>query len=79
MTFLAAAWFCGAFSVADIALFMQVLFARRLHGPKLDGFPALASWYARTAARPSVAPVASDVAEADRTLSPALSNWPLSS
>jgi glutathione S-transferase len=73
------AWFGGAFSVADIALFTSILFAQRLHGPKLDGFPALAEWYARTAARPSVAPVASDVAEADRTLSPALSNWPLPS
>jgi glutathione S-transferase len=72
-------WFGGTFSVADIALFMSVLFAQRLHGPKLDGFPALAEWYARTAARPSVASVASDVAEADRTLSPDLATWAASS
>lgn len=69
------AWFCGAFSVADIALFMQVLFAQRLHGPKLDGFPALAAWYARARERPSIAPAAAEIAEADRTLSPALATW----
>ena len=69
------AWFGGAFSVADIALFMAVLFVQRLHGPKLDGFPALAGWYARAAERPSIAPVVSEVAEADRTLSPALATW----
>lgn len=69
------AWFCGAFSVADIALFMQVLFAQRLHGPRLDGFPALAAWYARAGDRPSIGPAAAEIAEADRTLSPALATW----
>ena len=69
------AWFCDAFSVADIALFMQVLFAQRLHGPKLDGCPALAAWYARAGERPSTAPAAAEIAEADRTLSPALATW----
>lgn len=69
------AWFCGAFSVADIALFMSVLFAQRLHGPKLDGFPALTAWYARAASWSSVASVAAEIAEADRTLSPALAAW----
>ena len=69
------AWFGGAFSVADIALFMAVLFVQRLHGPKLDSFPALAGWFARAAERPSIAPLVSEVADADRALSPALVTW----
>ena len=69
------AWFCGAFSVADIALFMAVLFVQRLHGPRLGGFPAFAAWYARAKERESIAVVGAEVAEADRTLSPALATW----
>src|SRR5690606_27005401 len=38
-------YFCGRFSVADIALFMTVLFALRLKGPRLDGHPGLAAWH----------------------------------
>lgn len=68
-------WFSGGFSVADIALFMSALFVQRLHGPKLDGSPALASWYARAAERPSVAPIVAEVAAADRVLSPSLAIW----
>jgi glutathione S-transferase len=63
-------YFCGAFSVADIALFMAVLFALRLKGPSLDGHPAFAAWYARVRARPAVTKVADEVAAADRVLSP---------
>lgn len=63
-----------ALTVADIALFMTVLFALRLRGPKLDGFPALAGWYERLSARPAFAKVLSEVAAADRELSPALFN-----
>ena len=33
--------FCGGFSVADIAMFMTVLFVLRLRGPRLAGFPVL--------------------------------------
>lgn len=65
-------WFCGAFSVADIALFMSLTFARRLQGPRLDGHPALAAWFARTEARPAVAKVAAEIREADRLLSRAV-------
>lgn len=65
-------YFCGAFSVADIALFMMVLFALRLKGPKLDAHPALAAWYARVAQRHPAAKVAAEIAAADRELSPAL-------
>jgi glutathione S-transferase len=65
-------YFCGRFSVADIALFMTVLFALRLKGPRLDGHPALAAWYVRVGTRPSAVKVAAEMAAADRELSPAL-------
>jgi glutathione S-transferase len=68
-------WFAERFSVADIALFMIVLYARRLHGPGLDGFPSLAGWFARTAQRPAVAPAVAEIAAADLSLSPALAKW----
>jgi glutathione S-transferase len=63
-------YFCGDFSVADIAMFMTVLFVRRLRGPRVAGFPALAAWYARIGARPSAAKAAAEIAAADRELSP---------
>lgn len=63
-------YFCGEFSVADIAMFMTVLFVLRLRGPRLAGFPALAAWYARVGARPSAAKAAAEIAAADRALSP---------
>lgn len=66
------AFACGSFSVADIALFMTVLFALRLNGPRLDGFPSLAAWHDRVATRPSAAKVVSEIAAADRELSPVL-------
>jgi glutathione S-transferase len=65
-------YFCGEFTVADIAMFMSILYVLRLKGPPLDGHPALAAWYRRTRARPAVARVAYEVAAADRELSPAL-------
>ena len=69
-------WFGAiSFSAADIALFMAVLFTRRLHGPGFEGFPALGAWFARAGARPSVQPAAAEIAEADRLLSPALARW----
>ena len=66
-------YLCGNFSAADIAMFMVLLFALRLKGPRLDAHPAVAAWYARVGARPAVARVAQEVAAADRELSPALS------
>jgi len=60
----------GAFSVADIATFMMVLWALRLRGPRLDGHAALAAWYARVGARPAGRRLASEIAAADRALSP---------
>jgi glutathione S-transferase len=65
-------FFCGALSVADIGLFMTVLFTQRLRGPKLDPHPHLAGWYGRLLARPAFARIAAEIAAADRELSPAL-------
>ncbi|MDY0881711.1 glutathione S-transferase family protein [Dongia soli] len=65
-------FFCGDLSVADIALFMTVLFAQRLGGPALEKFPRLAAWYARLLQRPAFGAVAADIAAADRELSAAL-------
>ena len=65
-------YLCGAFTVADIALFMAILFARRLEAPFLAGHPGLALWYERTSVRPAVAETAREVAAADRELSPPL-------
>lgn len=62
-------YFGGRLSVADIALFMSMLFIRRLGGPPLDGYPGLAEWYARLKLRPAFAQVVAEMAEADRRLS----------
>jgi glutathione S-transferase len=64
--------FCGAFSAADIGMFMTVLFTQRLKGPRVSGHPRLAAWYARMLNRPSCAKAAAEIAAADRELSPAL-------
>lgn len=58
------------FTVADIALFMMVLWTQRLSGPALDSAPAFQAWYARLLQRPSCAKAAREIAEADRLLSP---------
>ena len=68
-------WFGASFSAADIALFMAVLFAQRLHGPSLDEHAALTAWFARMADRPSVRPAVREIAAADLDLSPALAQW----
>lgn len=65
-------YFCGAFSVADIGMFMTVLFTQRLKGPRVSGHPRLAAWYARMLNRPSCAKAAEEIAAADRELSPDL-------
>jgi glutathione S-transferase len=65
-------YFCGDVSVADIALFMMVLFALRLRGPGLADHPALAAWYGRAGARPAFARAADEIAAADHDLSPHL-------
>jgi glutathione S-transferase len=65
-------FFCGSLSVADIGLFMTILFTQRLNGPALSPHAGLAAWYRRLLARPSFAKAASEIAAADRELSPAL-------
>jgi glutathione S-transferase len=65
-------FFCGSFSVADIALFMAVLWVLRLKGPRLDAQPKLAAWYERVKSRPSAGQAAEEIAAADRELSPPL-------
>lgn len=67
--------FCGDYSVADIALYLVLLYAQRLHGPSLVDTPRLATWYARVAGRPAVARVTKEIALADRVLSPALAAY----
>ncbi|WP_262270510.1 glutathione S-transferase family protein [Microvirga yunnanensis] len=62
-------YLCGAFSTADIAVFMPVFWTRRLGGPSLRGHEALAGWYARLGARPAFAKVVSEILAADAALS----------
>jgi len=66
------AFFCGALSVADIAMFMTILWTQRLKGPSLAPYRALGGWYARAGARPPFATAAAEIAAADRALTPAL-------
>jgi glutathione S-transferase len=65
-------FFCGAFSAADIGMFMTVLFTQRLKGPRVSTHPRLAAWYARMLNRPSCGKVAEEITAADRELSPDL-------
>lgn len=68
-----ARFFCGeTVTIADIGLFMTVLFTQRLRGPALAPHPRLAAWYRRLLDRPAFAAAAAAIADADRRLSPAL-------
>ena len=62
-------YLCGALSVADIAIFMSVLFTLRLGGPSIADHRALREWYAGLSARPAFAIVAGEIAAADLELS----------
>jgi glutathione S-transferase len=68
----ASDYFCGALSVADIGLFMTILYTQRLNGPDLADYPALLCWYQRLLQRPAFAEAAGQIAAADRELSPSL-------
>ena len=59
-------YLCGAFSAADIAVFMPVFWTRRLGGPSLRGHDALAAWYARLGKRPAFAKVVAEILAAER-------------
>ena len=62
-------YLCGAFSAADISVFMTAFWTRRLGGPSLKGHEALASWYARLSERPAFAQVLAEILAADEKLS----------
>ncbi len=62
-------YLCGAFSAADIAVFMTVFWTRRLGGPSLTGHENLAAWYARLSERPAFAKVVAEILAADAGLS----------
>ncbi len=62
-------YLCGAFSIADVAMVMSVMYSLRLGGPRLDAVPDLQAWFERATGRPSVAAVVGEVSEADRRLS----------
>ncbi|MBA1155160.1 glutathione S-transferase family protein [Microvirga mediterraneensis] len=62
-------YLCGAFSAADIAVFMAVFWTRRLGGPSLREHEALAAWYERLCARPAFARVIAEIRAADAELS----------
>jgi glutathione S-transferase len=62
-------YLCGAFSAADIAVFMTVFWTRRLGGPSLRGHEALAGWYERLSKRPAFAKVVAEILAADAELS----------
>jgi glutathione S-transferase len=62
-------YFGDTLSVADIALFMSVLFALRLGGPAIAPYEGLAGWFERLKLRPAFTQAAVEIAEADRRLS----------
>jgi glutathione S-transferase len=62
-------YFGDAVSIADIALFMSVLFSLRLGGPSLAPFDGLSRWFERLKLRPAFTQAAVEIAEADRRLS----------
>jgi glutathione S-transferase len=63
------AYFAEMLSVADISLFMMVLFVQRLGGPPVHGHPELSRWYAQLLQRPAFASIASEISDADKKLS----------
>lgn len=65
-------YFCGDFSVADITIFLVVLYSIRLRGPGPENCPELSAWYDRIAARSTVGKIIEEIAAADRELSPEL-------
>ena len=66
------AFVCDRLSVADIALFMQVHYSRRLAGPPVRVFPDLWRWYEHLAARPAFRTVVEEIRQADLELSAAV-------
>jgi glutathione S-transferase len=63
-------WFGEDFGIADIGMFMTLVFARRLGAPSWAQQPNLTAWFERTGNRPAPALAAKEIAAADRDLSP---------
>ena len=62
-------YFCGTFSVADIATFMNIHHGLRLGAPPLADHENLSAWHLRLAKRQGFATVIAEMAAADRELS----------
>jgi glutathione S-transferase len=62
-------------SIADIGVFMTMLYIRRMHGPTLDPYPALARWWGGLMTRPGFARASEEIAAADRAMTPALKTY----
>jgi glutathione S-transferase len=62
-------FFCGAFSAADLAIFLPLHYALRLGGVDLRHYPRLLRWYRAVAARPAFARAVKEIAAADQALS----------
>jgi glutathione S-transferase len=62
-------YLCGAFSAADIGVFMSTFYGIRLGGPSIRTLPALSAWYDRIAERPVVAAIVAEIDAADLELS----------
>lgn len=62
-------------SIADIGLFMTMLYIRRMHGPSLQPFRALSRWWRMLMERPGFARAAEEIAAADRAMTPALAQY----
>jgi glutathione S-transferase len=62
-------YFCGTFSVADIAIFMNIHHGLRLGAPPIGDHQNLTAWHLRLAKRPSFATMVTEMAAADRELS----------
>ncbi len=62
-------YFCGTFSVADIATFMNIHHGLRLGAPPVSAHQNLFDWHARLSKRPSFATVIAEMVAADRELS----------
>jgi glutathione S-transferase len=67
-------YLCGAFTAADISVFMPVLYALRLGGPAFDAHPALGSWYKRLLKRRAFSTIVSEILAADREMSAPVDN-----
>ena len=63
-------WFGEDFSIADIGMFMTLVFARRLGAPSWTQQENLNAWFERMGDRPAPALAAREIAAADRDLSP---------